>query len=597
MAYTTKTATLVDDPIALVLIRGGDDFTAPLQDSTFWNPASNDNEGFGVASHDVAFWTCFASTNAAPYTTLQAVDIYGLHEGSFSRYTGGVIDTQNGVSCALYNNGVVRVIDLQDSFTAVASIYTVRYKNYTVGDFSSGDQTLTVGAFSTHSIDFANGAVDQFRYYNGGVILKDTSAANVKAGLFVQATFTTPSALDTRVFLVQSDNSGITLKNAFQFTEGEGPGIFSEGFYASGYDDDFHYTLFMPASDTGPQLAIWNPTTYPGACSSTIYNTAFDDTLLNELWAAPAGNTSTIVATKFGFIITWTYYETFICDPILVSLDWSTYRHITLSSEDAGVQGLIDDTVSGDIGGGLTADANGCAYFCDADSSRGTLYGYTAGAFSATPSDGGESEGQPVIQVWTATIDGHDFYFLNLGTADTPETLVYDTHAEEWYNWGTGTSRLWRAHTGCNWIGGRGLVPTWSDVVVGDDTNGAIYFLSPDDDYDDDATDGAATPRTFTREATGQVVVKPGYKAVPCFGVHLFGSIGSGPADGLTVMLETSDDRGFTYDSQGSVTLDAADYTARADWLSLGSMVAPGRLFRVTDTGALKRVDGLEMPR
>lgn len=197
----------------------------------------------------------------------------------------------------------------------------------------------------------------------------------------------------------------------------------------------------------------------------------------------------------------------------------------------------------------------------------------------------------PRVRAWTFTQDGHDFYVLRLGNA---ETLVYDTHSQEWSIYGSGTGDPWRAYTGRNWQGGRGLALPWSDVVVGDDGTGAIYFLSPDDDNDDDAILGEDTPRPFRRRLTGQIVVKPGYISAPCFGVQLFGSIGSG-VETLNINLAVSDDRGFTYDDMGDIALDPLDYNARANWLSLGSMVAPGRLFRITDDGALKRLDALEM--
>ena len=64
---------------------------------------------------------------------------------------------------------------------------------------------------------------------------------------------------------------------------------------------------------------------------------------------------------------------------------------------------------------------------------------------------------EPKVRAWTFTLDGHDFYVLRLGTA---ETLVYDLHTGEWHVWGSGTARLWRAYSGCNWIGGRARVPT-----------------------------------------------------------------------------------------------------------------------------------------
>lgn len=196
----------------------------------------------------------------------------------------------------------------------------------------------------------------------------------------------------------------------------------------------------------------------------------------------------------------------------------------------------------------------------------------------------------PQVRAWTFTLDGHDFYVLRLGNI---ETLIYDTHTEQWHVWGSGTSPLWRAYTGCNWQGGRSFALNWSDVIVGDDGNGSLFFLSPDDDADDDALTGNETPRPFRRRAMGQLTIKGGYMAVPCFGVQLFGSAGSGDSD-LTVTLSYSDDRGFSYADAGVITLTPEAYNQRVNWRSLGSMRAPGRLFRITDDGALKRIDGME---
>lgn len=198
---------------------------------------------------------------------------------------------------------------------------------------------------------------------------------------------------------------------------------------------------------------------------------------------------------------------------------------------------------------------------------------------------------QPKVRAWTFTLDAHDYYVLR---AANLETFVYDFLAKDWYVWGSNTSDVWKAYTGINWLGGRELADTYSEVVVGDDLTGALYFLAPNEYEDDDASEGADVPRPFLREVTAQYLIDSGYDSVPCFGVQVFGSVGQTGVD-LDVELRVSDDRGQSYTSAGSITLTLGEYSDRLFWPSLGSMVAPGRLFKVLDEGALQRIDFLRM--
>jgi hypothetical protein len=202
------------------------------------------------------------------------------------------------------------------------------------------------------------------------------------------------------------------------------------------------------------------------------------------------------------------------------------------------------------------------------------------------------SVSDPKVRAWTFTLDGHDFYILRLGNE---ETLVYDLTSEQWYSWGTGDNSLWQAYTGINWTGGnRFSSVAGSNVTVGADSNGTIWFLDPDSDMDEGLfVENAPTP--FLRRVTGQVLSK-GYGRYRVNQVQLLGSIGSLSNDTLdTVTLSYSDDRGNSYVPAGTITLAGTDYAARANWRSLGSFSQPGRLFRVEDYGALRRVDSLTM--
>jgi hypothetical protein len=65
--------------------------------------------------------------------------------------------------------------------------------------------------------------------------------------------------------------------------------------------------------------------------------------------------------------------------------------------------------------------------------------------------------------------------------------------------------------------------------------------------------------------------------------------------DGAEVNLSISDDAGVTFDDMGNIVVNmGADYP-ELSWYSLGQITAPGRLFKITDDGAIARIDGLEM--
>lgn len=202
----------------------------------------------------------------------------------------------------------------------------------------------------------------------------------------------------------------------------------------------------------------------------------------------------------------------------------------------------------------------------------------------------------PKVRAWPYTLDGHDHYVMRLGGLE--ETIVYDDHSEAFYTWGSRESDKWRAYTGCNWQGAESFANEYgSNVVVGDDANGALYFLDPEADKDDSPLYGGEEQWTFERKAMAQALTR-GYDKVKCYGVNLLGSIGentSVEAELTAVTLYTSDNLGHTYENRGTLNVTPGGYNDRLQWRSLGSFSAPGRLFRIEDAGALKRIDYLEM--
>lgn len=197
----------------------------------------------------------------------------------------------------------------------------------------------------------------------------------------------------------------------------------------------------------------------------------------------------------------------------------------------------------------------------------------------------------PRLRAWTYTMDGHDFYILRL---EDTNTLVYDLTTETWSRFTSGDLPFWRANTGMNWVDGTSLGYHYgSNVIVGDDVSGTLYFLDPDQGYDD-STAGPNTKRLFPRAATGQVVAKA-REYLSCFEVWLNCSNGLPSMTDQTVDLKYSDDAGRNYVSAQPIVVEQGNYVQDIQWQSLGRFCYPGRLFRIEDDGALARIDGMDV--
>lgn len=199
----------------------------------------------------------------------------------------------------------------------------------------------------------------------------------------------------------------------------------------------------------------------------------------------------------------------------------------------------------------------------------------------------------PRIRAWTFTLDGHDFYVLRLGDAIT---LVYDVYSEQWMDWQDFNHSYWRLNIGTTWAGAAALANAYgSPIVAGDDTWGLLWFLDPEQPYDEHPDYQAEEQQLyFERITMGQVPIR-GRENLPCYAAWLTTDMGEPAYDGAGVRLEISDDGGVTFEDQGTVEIKADAAYPELAWYSLGQIEAPGRLFKITDDGAIMRIDGLEM--
>lgn len=183
-------------------------------------------------------------------------------------------------------------------------------------------------------------------------------------------------------------------------------------------------------------------------------------------------------------------------------------------------------------------------------------------------------------RAWSFTLDGHTFYALTLGEQGT---FVYDMITEQWAQWQTAGLPGWNVENGTAWK---------TKIIGADQANPVIWEVDPSSFLDDDfkpitriATGGIPLRlRTFAANYSFRIVASLGKSDVPL----------TAPATVPTVTLEYSDDQGKTYVDAGSITLETDNFVQELQWLSLGVMQAPQRVFRVTDVGAIVRIDGAD---
>jgi hypothetical protein len=203
----------------------------------------------------------------------------------------------------------------------------------------------------------------------------------------------------------------------------------------------------------------------------------------------------------------------------------------------------------------------------------------------------------PKLRAWTFTLDGHDYYVLRLGTMGT---LVCDLYSGQWMDWDAFSEIYWPVNVGFNWVDGQGVTDSsgntfGSNIVVGDDTYPLLYILEPAQPYDESPEPlDPNQQRYFPRIIQGQVPIT-GRQALPCFAVWLTTDMGAPAYVGAGVKLEISDDAGASYQDMGTVNVTPGNNSPELAWYSLGQIQAPGRLFRITDDGAIARIDNMEM--
>lgn len=182
-----------------------------------------------------------------------------------------------------------------------------------------------------------------------------------------------------------------------------------------------------------------------------------------------------------------------------------------------------------------------------------------------------------ILRAWMFTQDDHDFYVLQAGAY----TYVYDKLTEQWCQWQSPDAQYYfRGADGCAWNG--------INVCCDPDT-GIIYQIDPVG-----RLDYGTTP------ITSQVycgLTERFRDHVPAFMAEVAISQANPPAgiDGTTLSITLDSFDTITWYNHGSVPGSSVGTPTWVRFYGLGLIGSPGRLFRITDTGVARRIDGINL--
>jgi hypothetical protein len=180
-------------------------------------------------------------------------------------------------------------------------------------------------------------------------------------------------------------------------------------------------------------------------------------------------------------------------------------------------------------------------------------------------------------RAWTYTLDGHTFYVLDLGQEGT---FAYDFSTGQWTRFRTAGFAGWNLRAGTMW-GDK------NRIVGGDTLYNHVWELDPDTFKDEGFRDieHVVTGGVATRSRVHHSVES----------LRVSGSLGQFTSENNAVLrLRYSDDNGQTWTEAEALPVEQ-DVPLEVTWRSLGSFMAPGRIFEITDIGGMFRIDGADV--
>jgi hypothetical protein len=183
--------------------------------------------------------------------------------------------------------------------------------------------------------------------------------------------------------------------------------------------------------------------------------------------------------------------------------------------------------------------------------------------------------GAGTFSAWAFSFDGHQFYALNIPTLGT---AVYNLDNKQWSAFST-------AGYGSNWDITGGLM--WNSAAVGYDSAGAskLWKLDPSQ-----LKDQGTLSVTWLLNA---LQPHSGLNFQTHYFLRVAGSRGTLLETPAALTLRWSDNAGATWSTARTISLTSGAYKQDLTYRALGSFCMPGRLYELSSTGGLKRIDGV----
>jgi hypothetical protein len=332
------------------------------------------------------------------------------------------------------------------------------------------------------------------------------------------------------------------------------------------------------------------------AVTTTQYVVKLSDTDGSVVWAAPV---SGVGGSGLNFdrcnIKNQTLYV--LGGHVLYTIDTSDG---SVTNATIGTLTLLGEQISEDVGGSILLDGTWSEttttpnYIGDymgtggdhtigsgeAGGAIGAVIRFFPGAIGADVAGGGGGGSPPAApaesrkRCWTFVADGHTFYVLDLGDEGT---FVYDITTQQWSSFVTSGFTRWDMLNGVMW---------GTRVVGGDIDTTDVWEHKATTIQDNDALG-------IAHVCTGKVLSRDRvYHSVGT--VRVAGSLSA--IDDLIsadINLRYSDDNGKTWSDYFTVTVTPGVYDDVA-FDGLGAFKSPGRIFELSDTGGLLRIDGVD---